>query len=168
MLDSLITSKTRIRLLVKFFINATNSGYLRGLAMEMDENTNALRKELNNLSQAGYIIRDASESKIMYRANIAHPLFATLQQLVRKHMGIDLIVEQILARMGVVSRIFIVGDYALGIDSGTIEIIIEGQELNEDYIQQLIPKIKHEIHKEVKVNLTTNYTGEGLLIFENL
>ena len=55
MLNSLITSKTRLRLLVKFFINATNAGYLRGLATEMQENTNAIRKELNNLSEAGYI-----------------------------------------------------------------------------------------------------------------
>jgi predicted ArsR family transcriptional regulator len=69
MLDSLITSKTRIRLLVKFFINAANAGYLRGLATEMNENTNAIRKELNNLSEAGYITREVLASKVMYRAN---------------------------------------------------------------------------------------------------
>ena len=56
MLSSLITSKTRLRLLVKFFINAANDGYLRGLATEMDESTNAIRKELNNLNEAGFII----------------------------------------------------------------------------------------------------------------
>ncbi len=167
MLDSLITSKTRIRLLVKFFINISNAGYLRGLATEMNENTNAIRKELNNLSKAGYIVRDASESKVMYRANTAHPLFATLQQLIRKHIGIDNIITQILERMGEVTRIFVLGDYAQGIDSGTIEIVIEGPALNESYIQQLAPKIQNEIHKEVNIQITTLFLGEGLLIFEN-
>ena len=167
MLDSLITSKTRIRLLVKFFINAANAGYLRGLATEMNENTNAIRKELNNLSEAGYIVRDASESKVMYRANTSHPLFSTLQQMIRKHIGIDNIIAQILERMGEVTRIFVLGDYAQGIDSGTIEIVIEGPSLNESYIQQLIPKIKNEIHKEVKVQITHLFLGDGLLIFEN-
>ena len=167
MLDSLITSKTRIRLLVKFFINATNSGYLRGLATEMNENTNAIRKELNNLSDAGYITREVIESKVIYRANKKHPLFTTLQQLIRKHIGIDAIIEQVLERMGSVTRIFIIGDYAKGIDSGTIEVVIEGPNLDDNYIQQLIPKIKNEINKEVKVQITTHYSGKGLMIFEN-
>lgn len=156
-----------MRLLVKFFINAANAGYLRGLATEMNENTNAIRKELNNLSEAGYIVRDASETKVMYRANTDHPLFATLQQLIRKHIGIDRIITQILDRMGVVTRIFVLGDYAQGIDSGTIEIVIEGPTLNENYIQQLVPKIQNEIKKDVNIQITPLYVGEGLLIFEH-
>lgn len=167
MLNSLITSKTRLRLLVKFFINAANAGYLRGLATEMQENTNAIRKELNNLSEAGYIIRTDSEGKVMYQANTSHPLFSTLQTLLRKHLGIDQIIETVVERMGEVSRIFIIGDYAQGIDSGEIEIIIEGNYLNETYIEQLLPKIKKEINKEIKVQITKSYNGIGLLIFEN-
>ena len=167
MLDSLITSKTRIRLLVKFFINVANTGYLRGLAIEMNDNTNAIRKELNNLCKAGYIVRDASESKVMYRANTAHPLFASLQQLIRKHIGIDNIIAQILERMGEVTRIFVLGDYAQGIDSNNIEIVIEGPNLNESYIQQLVPKIENEIHRKVNIQITPLFLGEGLLIFEN-
>ncbi len=167
MLNSLITSKTRLRLLVKFFINAANAGYLRGLATEMQENTNAIRKELNNLSEAGYILRTDFKGKIMYQANTNHPLFSTLQTLLRKHLGIDQIVETVVERMGEVSRIFIVGDYAQGIDSGEIEVIIEGSYLNETYIEQLLPKIKNEINKEIKVQITKSYKGSGLLIFEN-
>lgn len=167
MLNSLITSKTRLRLLVKFFINAANAGYLRGLATEMQENTNAIRKELNNLSEAGYIVRTDSEGKVMYQANTNHPLFTTLQTLIRKHLGIDQIIESVLNRMGEVSRIFIIGDYALGIDSGEIEIIIEGSQLNETYIEQLVPKIKNEINKEIKVHIIPAHNGSGLLIFDN-
>lgn len=167
MLDSIITSKTRLRLLVKFFINAANTGYLRGLAQEMNENTNAIRKELNNLSEAGYILREEADNKVMYHANTAHPLFTTLQQLIQKYIGIDYIITQILGRMGQVSRIFLVGDYAKGIDSGIIEVVIEGAMINQDYIAQLIPKIKKEIKKEVLVQSTTEFKGEGLLIFEN-
>jgi hypothetical protein len=69
--------------------------------------------------------------------------------------------------MGEVSRIYIIGDYAHGIDSGTIEVVIEGPALDENYIQQLLPKIKNEIHKEVKVQITPLFLGDGLLIFEN-
>jgi len=167
MLDTLITSKTRIRLLVKFFVNAANAGYLRGLAQEMNENTNAIRKELNNLSDAGYIIREEIDAKIMYRANTAHPLFLILQQLVRKYIGIDSIVEQVVQRMGGVSRIFLIGDYAKGVDSGKIEIVVEGMYINEEYLTQLAPKIKTELNKDIKFYVMPIFLEEGLLIFEN-
>ena len=52
MLESLIKSKTRLRLIVKFFVNITNKGYLNSLANEFGESTNSVRKELNNLSSA--------------------------------------------------------------------------------------------------------------------
>ena len=168
MLQSLISSKTRIRLLVKFFINAANDGYLRGLAVELDENTNAIRKELNNLSGAGYIIRQDVDNKVVYQADTTHPLFATLQQLVRKYVGIDRIIIQVLDRMGQVTRIFLVGDYAKGIDSGKIQIVIEGPELYTDYLNQLADRLHKEIDKEIDIASTPLFMGQGLLIFENI
>ncbi len=166
MLESLITSKTRLRLLIKFFINVSNAGYLRGLASEMHENTNAIRKELNNLSKAGYIIRDETEAKIMYKANTNHPLFYLIQQLVRKHVGLDKIVEQIFSKMGEVSKIYLIGDYANGIDSGSIEIVVEGNNLNYDYLNHLACKITKEIQKSVRIYVEDNFEGNGLLIFQ--
>lgn len=168
MLGSLITSKTRLRLLVKFFINVTNEGYLRGLASEMQESTNSIRKELNNLSEAGYLIRQESENKITYKANIHNPFFSLLQQIVHKYVGLDTLVEMILERMGNVRRVYIIGDYAQGKDSGYLEVLLEGEDLNEEYIENLAQKIAKEIDKNIKINTTHAYEGEGLLVFENI
>ena len=46
MLNKIITSKTRLRLLVKFFVSQANKGHLNLLASEMGESTNSIRKEL--------------------------------------------------------------------------------------------------------------------------
>lgn len=165
-LANLITSKTRLRLLVKFFINAANEGYLRGLAAEMHENTNAIRKELNNLAEAGYILREEQEAKVLYRANKKHPLFSLLQQIVRKHIGLDDIIEAVLNRIGEVSRIFLIGDYAKGIDSGVLEIVIEGEVIQQEYLEQLKFKIENEIQKTISFHTTSKYEGNGLLVFE--
>ena len=56
MLDSLITSKTRVKLL-KFFMNPETRSYLRSLAEEFGESTNAVRVELNRLEKAGILNR---------------------------------------------------------------------------------------------------------------
>ncbi len=166
MLDRIITSKTRLRLLVKFFINTLNTGYLRGLAKEMNENTNAIRKELNNLSQAGIILKDTQDAKVMYRANQAHPFFPLLQQIVRKHVGLDELVETIASRVGGVKRIYLMGDYTQGIDSGIIEVAIEGAGINKEYIAQLCVKIEQEIQKKIQFYITPCFQDKGLLIFE--
>lgn len=164
MLQNIITSKTRLRLLVKFFINVSNSGYLRGLAHEMNENTNAIRKELNNLSEAGYLIKEEQDSKVIYKANIHHPFFDILQALVRKHIGVDALVESIVERIGSISRVFLLGDYTKDID--VIDVVIEGVGLNQEYINQLVPKIAKEIDKKITITTTDLFVGQGLLIFE--
>ena len=116
MLNKLITSKTRLRLLIKFFINQANRGYLNGLASEFNESTNSIRKELNNLSEAGYLEKYKDNNKVGYKANVKHPLFEVLQKVVFKHLGIEEIVERVLERMGAVNKIYIIG--VGGVDSG--------------------------------------------------
>lgn len=165
MLDSLITSKTRIKLLVKFFVTATNSGHLRGLATEFNESTNAIRKELNNLSEAGYLEKKEISNKISYQANMKHPMFTLMQQVVHKYLGLDAIVEQILERMGTVDFIELRGAYAKGVDSGTIEVNISGKEINVDYTQSIIPKIEDIIHRKVLFYYNEERSVEGILLY---
>lgn len=176
MLETLITSKTRIRILVKFFINAANNGHLRGLAEEMNESTNAIRKELNNLSEAGYLEKKADQNRVTYKANSKHPFFATLQKIVFQYIGLDAIIEMILDRMGTVNQIVVLGDYAKGIDSGIIDILIVGKDLNEDYIDQLALKIEQEIKRKVNFTVQKNNfiaqdlihsNARSLIIYEN-
>ena len=150
MLNSLITSKTRLRMLIKFFINAANNGYLNGLANEFNESTNSIRKELNNLSSAGYLQKSKNNNKVIYNANTSHPMFGVLQKIVRQHLGLEEIVETVIDRIGDVDQIALTGEYAKGIDSGNIEIIINGKDVNIDYLDNIKPKIKKKIGRDGK------------------
>lgn len=153
MLNQLITSKTRLRLLIKFFVSQANKGYLNGLANEMGESTNSIRKELNHLYDAGYLSKVQANNKIEYKANTKHPLYDTLRKVVFKHLGLEDIVETVLDRMGNVIEIIITGDYAKGIDSGTIEVFLIGNNLNFDYTSQLEKKIEKIINRKVNFYL---------------
>ena len=145
MLNSLITSKTRLRVLVKFFIRAANKGHLNALASEFGESTNGVRKELNKLKDAGYLISNKEQNKVIYRANTKHPLYSVLQQLVKKHLRLDEMVETIVKRIGDVQKIILIGDYAKGIDSGIIEVLLIANKINMNYIGELEKKIKEFI-----------------------
>jgi hypothetical protein len=167
MLESLITSKTRIRILVKFFINAANDGYLRGLADEMHESTNSIRKELNNLEEAGYLKKEAIQNKVSYKANNKHPLFTVLQKIIFQHIGLDSVVEMVIERMGDVRKIIVIGDYANGTDSGLIEVIVLGNNLNIEYIDKLADKIENQIKRKVKFYFKDKKYSKGLVIFDD-
>ncbi len=169
MLGQLITSKTRLRLLIKFFISQANRGYLNGLATEMGESTNAIRKELNHLEGAGYLEKVKVDNKVEYKANIEHPLFDVLQKVVLKHLGLEEVVETVLGRMGTVQKIILVGDYAAGNDSGNIEIFLIGKDLNMDYISQLEEKIEKLIRRKVSFYLASKFLSEKkhIILYEN-
>ena len=167
MLGELITSKTRLRLMLKFFISQANRGYLNGLATEMNESTNAIRKELNHLHGAGYLEKIKIDNKVEYKANINHPLFDVLRKVVLKHLGLEDIVETVLDRMGDVKQIILVGDYAKGNDTGKIEVFLIGQKLNMDYITQLEEKIEKLIKRRVNFYLASkfNFNQDHIFLF---
>ena len=167
MLGELITSKTRLRLLIKFFVSQANRGYLNGLATEMGESTNAIRKELNHLHDAGYLQKEKSNNKIQYKANTGHPMFSVLQKVILKHLGLEDAVEIVLERMGDVEQIILIGNYAKGIDSGKIEIIIVGQDLNTSYIQNLEEKLEKLISRKVAFFLSASHSlsADEIILF---
>jgi len=160
MLGELITSKTRLRLMIKFFISQANRGYLNGLATEMGESTNSIRKELNHLHSAGYLEKSKSNNKVEYKANTHHPLFEVLRKVILKHLGLEDAVEIVLERMGEVEQIVLIGDYAKGIDSGKIEIFLIGANLNMEYIDQLEGKIEKLIKRKVSFYLASKFSSE--------
>ena len=167
MLESLITSKTRLRLLVKFFLNITNKGYLNSLATEFGESTNSVRKELNNLASAGYLEKHNQNNKVIYKANASHPLFKIIQKIVHKHTGIEEILETVYNRIGDVKKIMILGDYAKGIDSGFIEVLIVGDNINIEYLDSISPKIELKIKRKVSFFVSNKSLKQNsLTIFE--
>jgi len=167
MLETLITSKTRLRLIIKFFVNIANKGYLNSLANEFGESTNSVRKELNNLSSAGYLKKYNENNKVIYRANSSHPLFKIIQKIVHKHLGIEDILETVYERIGDVNKVILLGDCAKGIDSGLIEVLIVGKKVNRNYLNKITPKIEKKIKRKVNFFVSDKVLNQAsLVVFE--
>jgi len=164
MLDSLITSKTRLKLLIKFFVSASNQSHLRGLADEFQESTNAIRKELNQLSEAGYLEKSTEKNKILYRANTKHSLFAPLQKLIHTYLGIDEIVDNILQQAGDIQEVSLVGDYAEGVDSGKIDVLVLGENINQAYLLRLAGKVEKKLGKQVNLSFKKTIEEQRYII----
>jgi hypothetical protein len=164
MLDSLITSKTRIKLLTRFFLNSNTHGHLRGLETEFGESSNAIRLELNRFEKAGLLTSEAQGNRKVYAANTLHPLFPEINSLLRKHFGLDQLVEHVIERLGEVQEVYLTGAFAHGQDSRDIEMILVGGEVNIEYLDRLIEKSTILIKHIIRYRLMTPVQLEELAI----
>jgi predicted nucleotidyltransferase len=149
MLETLITSKTRIKLLLKFFLNASNTGYLKNLEHEFEDSSNGIRLELNKLEQAGLLNSASVGNKKIFQANTKHPLFFDIHNIIMKYTGLDQIIETVVNRLGNVQKVYLVGTLAKGLESSIIDLIIIG-DINKEYLVNLIDKAEPIIGKKIR------------------
>lgn len=149
MLDTLITSKTRIKLLIKFFLNPEIKGYLRGMEQEFGESTNAIRQELNRFEKAGLLNSSTLGNKKFFQANQKHPMFKDLMLLTQKYMGIDKVVDNLVSKAGDVEAVYLSGKLAKGIDSQVLELVIVGKAIDEAFVLSMAKKVGDIINKKI-------------------
>lgn len=149
MLDVLISSKTRIKLLLKFFLNADTSSHLRGLESEFGESSNAIRLELNKLEEAGLLIGESKGNKKVFIANKKHPLFGDIHNILLKHTGLDQILERVISRLGDLEEVYLVGELGKGLNSPIIDLVFIGN-IDKNYLLNLVAKAERFIHKKIR------------------
>lgn len=160
MLSQLFTSKTRIQLLLKLFLNPDVSCYLRELATEFVVSPNAVKEELDSLTEAGYLEKKKQGRSLFFRANTSHPIFPELHSIVKKSLGIDRVIEEVRQDLGEVQAVYILDDYALGKDSGLIDLLIVG-EVKTDRLQDYVRITEGKIRRKLRVMVVGADEFEG-------
>jgi len=149
MIETLISNKTRIKLLLKFFLNSSTSSYLRGLESEFGDSSNAIRLELNRLEKAEMLKSSLNGNKKIFTANTAHPLFKDIHNLILKHVGIDKIINTVADRLGDLDEVYLTGTFAKGMDSQIIDLIFVGN-IEKNYLIQLVEKVEKLIQRKIR------------------
>ena len=149
MLDSLVTSQTRIKLLKKFFLNSSTKAHLRGLESEFGESSNAIRVELNRFEDAGLLHSLRDGNKKIYQANSKHPLFKDIHSIIMKETGIDRVIEKVIHRLGNLLCVYLTGDFARGMDSQVIELILVGADIDREYLARKIVQAEEMVGRKV-------------------
>jgi hypothetical protein len=151
----LIASKTRIKLLTRFFFNPLTKSYLRELAKEFSLSTNSVREELNQLTKTRLLISERKGRQVLYGANTQHPLFPELKSMVGKVMGIDQVIDSIITRLGDLEEAYLIDDYAEGKDTGIIDLLLVG-EIDEYHLNDLSRKTERYIKRKIRSLVLTN------------
>ena len=149
LLTGLISSKTRIKLLVRFFFNPESRAYLRELAKEFNVSTNSVREELNQLTKTKLLKSHKNGRQVFYMANTEHQLFPELRSMVGKVMGLDQVVEGIISRLGSLEAAYLMDDYAEGKDTGIVDLLLVG-EIDPYHLNDLSKKTERYIKRKIR------------------
>ncbi len=149
MIEALISSKMRIKLLLKFFLNSRSRSYLRGLESEFGDSTNAIRLELNRFEKAGMLKSYTEGNKKFFHANTEHPLYSEIHNILIKYIGFDTIIDTVIERLGEIREVYIVGQFSKGIDSPVIDLMFTG-DIDENYLIHLIRKAESLINRKIR------------------
>ena len=154
MLDTLISSKTRINLLLKFFLNPENKSYLRELAEEFNESTNGIRIELNKFEQAGMLSSTVEGNRKVFRANKKYPFYDEIRSTLMKYTGIGHIIDQLVLYLGKLEKVYLSGEYARGRQSDIIDVVLVG-EIDQAHLIKMIEKAQKIINKKIRYLIYT-------------
>ena len=84
MLKNLFISKVRISILTVFLSNINTPYHVRGLVRMLDEEINAVRRELINLENAGILKSKKEGNKLVCRVNKECPIIWELRSIFYK------------------------------------------------------------------------------------
>jgi predicted transcriptional regulator len=145
----IIASKTRIKLLIRFFFNPEAKSYLRELAKEFNISTNSVREELNQLTKTRLLKSKKDGRQVYYSADTSHPLFPELKSMVSKVMGIDQVIDGIVNRLGDIEEAYLIDDYAEGKDTGIIDLLLVG-DVDQYHLNDLSRKTERYIKRKIR------------------
>lgn len=111
-LDDIITSKVRIKILNLFFSNLTEMYHVRGIVREINEEINAVRRELERLEEAGILKKEPRGNRIYYFVRTDYVGFGDLLSIVSKSTGLGGQISESRNKLGKVSFVMFSGVFA--------------------------------------------------------
>ncbi|MDA3790477.1 MAG: ArsR family transcriptional regulator [Desulfobacula sp.] len=162
MFAGFVTSKIKIKLLIKFFFNPAIRSYLRELSSEFNVSTNAVRQELNLLTESRLLHTEKKGRQIFYSANQNHPLFEELTSIARKTMGVDKVIDGIVSRLGDLELAYLIDDYAEGKDTGVVDLLFVGN-IDPYNLYELCIKTERYIKRKIRSLVLSRKEFEAFL-----
>jgi len=122
---------------------------LRALATELNESSNAVRVELNRLTEASMLSSVKEGNKLLYQVNDKHPLYESINTIIKQYVGVDEIISNVIKGLGKIEKLYLTGSLAKGLSTDIIDIVMVG-DLNQEYLLSKIAKIENGIGKKIR------------------
>lgn len=152
-LERLLCSRTRAGILTCLFGATTTRLHLRALARESGCSLGAVQQDLRILAELGLVRSERDGNRLYYVADVSHPLYPPLREIVARTTGIYAVLENCLGTDGI-RFAYIFGSVASGKAkaSSDVDLMVIGSVGLRELVTRLIPageKLGREINPHV-------------------
>jgi hypothetical protein len=158
MIEQLVGSKTRVKLLRLFLGNPNRSFYVREITRKIDEQINSVRRELSNLLNIGIIVSDTTNNRLYYEVNQKYEFYEPLcaifgggkkgKQTTAKSEDVDEFKP-----LGNVDLVVYTGQFTRDETSG-VDLLIVGS-TNANAVQKFVAQLEEREGKELRYTVMT-------------
>lgn len=153
MLHDLIISRVRVKILQLFFLNPAKIYHVRAIVRLMDEEINAVRRELAHLEKTGLLSKERRANRLYYGLRKDYPLYYDLMDLIVKTSALGGNILKNKVKLGKVKYVMISGKYARNKNRAVndVDLLMVGKVVIPE-LSQLIRQ--EEVRRESEINYT--------------
>lgn len=159
MIEQLLGSKTRVKLLQLFLSNPNRSFYVREITRKIDEQINSVRRELSNLLNIGIIVSDTTNNRLYYEVNQSYEFYDPLRAIFGsgdssegKKVAKTKESDEIKA-LGNVELLLYTGQFTRDERAG-VDVVIVGN-TNANAVQKFVTELEKQEGKELRYSVMT-------------
>ena len=151
MLKKILISRVRIRILEKYLLNPKSSFHVRGLVRELNEEINAVRRELINLENTGILKSKPDRNMLVYTVNKDNPYINDLRTLVFKDSKLGTKIMERADKLNglkalVITESFLNGNHKSEDD---IDMLFLGDSKVRD-VKDLVSELEKDLDREIR------------------
>ena len=156
MLQDLMVSKVRVKLLQTLLSQPKEMFYIRQLVRLLKEEINAVRRELQRMERLGMVKKENRGNRIYYWFNKDYPLYQDLISLVSKTVGLGGEIVKRKGKLGNVKFALLSGKMARGLKTreDEVDLLVVG-EIDMQKLSSIVKETEKETGREVNYSVMT-------------
>ncbi len=155
-MQDFIMSKVRVKLLHEFLSHPTELFYIRELTRKIEEEINAVRRELIHLTGHGLLKEERRGNRIYYSFNKSYLFHKELVSMVAKSSGLGLAITKAAPKLGHVKFAMISGRFARAMPRAkdTVDLLLVG-DIILPQLAELIREQEAQLSREINYTVMT-------------
>lgn len=153
MLEDIIISRVRVKLLELFLTNPGKIFHVREMVRRTEEEINAVRRELAHMEKAGMVTKEPRANRLYYAFRRDYSLYFELLELIAKTTGLGFDLLKNKAKLGKIKFAMLSGSFVRGkpATAERVDLLVVGNVV----LPELSQIVKNE---EVRRDQEINYT----------
>lgn len=155
-LSDFITSRVRIKLLQAFLSQPQEMFYVRQLTRLIEEEINAVRRELSRMQNAGMVQSEKRGNRLYYQFRPNYPFFSELLSLVTKTTPVGRSIINNRSKLGFVKYAFVSERLVRSLprQEDEVDLIIIGKVIMPQ-LDQIVKKLEKRLETEINYSSMT-------------